>query len=337
MALTDEQASRKASREAQDRAALAAVQPLFEQLPVASWTVKGRSIAFPVQVVQQMGANRLIERERPYRDGAKLDDTGSKARKWAVDAIFQNTVQEPGLETNGSDLYPGALNEMIALFDIHETGDLVLPTIGKVRARAGDYTRVERYDTRDAAILTFNFIEDNEDNIDFRSIEAPSPKANAKRLALATEFDEQSAEVWDFNTRSLNTLVSEIEGTVNTPFALLQQAQQTSTQVRHAAERLTRAFSRPGVRGREALGLTRGHRVQRRLVEQQDLAGRAVLESQGGRPKLISVVVTRPISLMALASVLRQSVDDLIAANPGLEDPNYLRAGTAVLVFANAA
>lgn len=310
---------------------------VFPQLKIGRFTAGGRTIAFPVTKVAWTFGNRLVERERPYRDGAKVDDTGSKADRFCVEVLFENSIQEPGLETNGMPLYPDAVNELMAICRVHVTGDLELPDVDAIRARCLDIERIVSADIRDAAAVRITFVADNEDHVGARSIQAPSPKANARRLALAAEFDAQRAEVWDFNVRTLNTLVSQIETTLNRPHEVVQDTQLLAFQIRSAADRVRRAFTQFGVDGRDTLGQPRGHHVQRKLVDQEEMAGRAQLVAQGGKPTLIVLLLTVDSSIFQVAAELHQPVEDLIRINPQLPDPCDIPKGTRVRVFANAA
>jgi hypothetical protein len=105
------------------RRATTPLDDVFEGYPVGSWTAENAAtIAFPVEDIGESGGNRIIERERPYRDGAKLDDTGRKATQFTMVCKFENTITEPGLEINGlKNLYPDVLNDLIASFGIHKT------------------------------------------------------------------------------------------------------------------------------------------------------------------------------------------------------------------------
>jgi prophage DNA circulation protein len=187
-------------------------------LSVATWKV-GTSVimAFPVQNITETGGNRLVERERPYRDGAKLDDTGSKPKRWSMEILFENTIDEPGLEINEFDLYPDILDSLIDSFDNHETGDLVVPTRGTVRARIESYTRTEKIDPRDAALLNITFVQDNEDNVDAASFAIISANSNAKRLGEETTFDAQTDEMWDDGLVSVREFTDQLENATNQP------------------------------------------------------------------------------------------------------------------------
>src|SRR5689334_5238078 len=103
---------------------------IFENYPPCSWTVQGDTIVFPVADIEEDGGNRIVRRRRPYRNGAKLDDTGSNEKVWRVTVVLENSIEEDGLDPN-RPLYPFVANALVSSFDLHDTGDLVLSTRGK--------------------------------------------------------------------------------------------------------------------------------------------------------------------------------------------------------------
>lgn len=307
----------------------------FEKLQVGSWAVRGYSLKLAVVTVRESGGNRLVKRERPYRDGAKLDDTGSTAREWSVTVLFENSVEEPGLDNGGLALYPDVLNAMLQSFSVHETGDLVLPTTPKVRARASSYERIEEPELQDGAVVTFCFTEDNEDSIGASSFKQPTASGNARRLAESTTFDAESIDVSHFSVSDLEESVSELEGLVNAPFDYAQDVEDQARRVSQLAVRVVQLFSIPGQRGRDALSGPEGHRTSRKIVREQDMAARAAHEARRGRPVIVRYKVLRDTSLFHVSAYLRQPYADLLAVNPQLEDPGYIPRGAEVRVFAS--
>ncbi|HVY48089.1 MAG TPA: DNA circularization N-terminal domain-containing protein [Minicystis sp.] len=57
--------------------------------------VTGFSVPLPVSRIEEESGNRLVERDRPNRDGAKIDDTGAKARRWVLTLDYLNGSTEP--------------------------------------------------------------------------------------------------------------------------------------------------------------------------------------------------------------------------------------------------
>jgi prophage DNA circulation protein len=219
-------------------------------------------------------------------------------------------------------------------FDVHETGDLVLPTIGRVRARAETYERLETPDVQDAASLSFTFIEDNEDDVDASAFKQPSANANARRLSEQTEFDQESLDNGHFSISDLTEAVSELEGLVNAPFDFAQDVENSARTIGHLAARVTQVFSKLGHRGRDTLLGPKGGRANRKLIQAQEIAARAAAESRRGRPVIVRYVVRLDTSMFEVAAFLRQSLGDLLAINPQIEQPFYVPRGTEIRVFA---
>lgn len=309
---------------------------IFSEYKPAQFTVGGRSFAFAVTKIDEIGANRLIERERPYRDGAKLDDTGSKATRWTLEAIFENSIEDEGLNTinGGKLLYPDVLNQLIDLFKVHETGDLVVPTVGKRRARAESYRRTEAADQRDCALVSFVFTEDNEDSVNASSIQAPTANANARRLGETTTFSAQTMGSWSQALSQLNVFMYQLEGLVTSPIDSVQRIRQGARQVGMHAVRVTQTFSRPDRAGRNLmLDPSNGH-LERKLAQQVEIAARAANEARRGRPKLVQLVFRETTSLFRISIVVNQAFEDLLSVNPDV-DPFLIPAGTVVNVFAS--
>lgn len=310
-------------------------QDQFETFDVCQWTVAGRTIGLAVTSIEEGGENRLVKRERPYRDGAKLDDTGSAAKQWNVHCVFNNTVTETGLDAinGGLPLYPDVLNAVLELFDIHETGDLILPTAGKVRVKAATYQRVEGAELRDTCPLVLVFIEDNEDKVDFRSLQQPSANANARRLASTTEFDAQTAAVWSASLAQVNTLLSDLETIINSPGSVEQDVAETAMRIQGHTNRIRQAFKSQAKDSRNMLRDPSNSRVERKMVRANDLSARAIQQARKGRPQTVVIVFQQWTSLFRVSAIVGQSFDDLLEVNPEV-DPFYIPAMTPVNVFA---
>lgn len=307
-------------------------QEIFAQLPVASWKVGGGiELKFPVLSISESGGNRIVERERPYRDGAKLDDTGSKAKRWTLRVCFDNSIDEPDIDPS-LPLYPEVLILITASFDQHETGDLVVPTRGKVRARAESYTREEKFEERDSAEVSFVFIEDNEDNVSAAGFNLPTIKASARRLTETTEFDAQSEGMWDGSLGELREFGSELEGIANFPGETERDIESQGKIVRATARQITRANSKANQESKDFLLDPSRSSTQRKLLRTEDMAARAEGEATRGRPRIVSYQVQGNTDIYAVAASLGQSAEDLLAINPGI-DPLFLPARTVVLVF----
>lgn len=305
---------------------------VFEQYPIASWKVGSLpALKFPVLSISESGGNRIVERERPYRDGAKLDDTGSKAKRWGLKVTFDNGIDEEGLDSS-KRLYPDVLNELIASFDIHETGDLIVPTRGRVRVRAESYQRDESEVDRDEAIVTFMFVEDNEENIGANKFEPMTINASANRLTEQTVFSATSEGVWGTSLSDLNEFASELEGLANYPGDTVANIDSQCSIVIGAANRVGRAFTRESEENRNMLNDPELSLTQRKLEETKDMAARALAEAYKGRPRLVPFFVVGDTNLFALSAILNLEAEVLIEINRAI-DPFYVPRGTVVNVL----
>lgn len=311
-------------------------EEIFEKYEMASYTVAGFKFAFPVVSIREDGGNRLVERERPYRDGAKLDDTGSKARRWTLEAIFENTINEDGMRAanEGRALYPDTVNYLIFAFDnLHETGDLVVPTIGVQRVRASSYSRLEAADVRDYARVSFTFVEDNEDSVGFRDLKFPSASANAQRLSTTSDFDMQSQGAYDETAQSLGQTLTELQVLANSPGEAAQDIEQQARRVIRMSQTVERTFSQPAKDGRELFKDPENSRGPRKLTQQKDMARRSIIESRKGRPQILTIVFSTDMTMFRISAVVEQDVQDLLDINADL-NPFYIPKNTSVRVYA---
>lgn len=305
---------------------------IFPQYEIASWTVGGRRLAFPVQTIDETGGNRIIRRTRPYRRGAKLDSTGGVERVWDLSIFFEPSINEPGLEANGIPLYPDLINALIESFDVQETGSLVVPTIGRTRAKAESYRRGETFEDRDSATLTLVFVEDNEDSVNFRTIQAPSAAANSRDLGEQTTFDTQSVDSWAQSMADLERTSAELEDLINTPSSTASEIERRSDRMRDLADNATRIFRQRGKTGRNTYEGPRASRTERKLIRMDDIAGRARLESRSeAQSEIVSVIALVPTSLIQVAGELRQELADVIDINPDV-DPLFVPKGSVLRI-----
>jgi hypothetical protein len=315
-------------------------ESIFEHTPAAAWKVGSRrEIRFPVCKIRESASNRLVERDRPYRQGAKIDSTGSKAKRWSVTAVFENTIEEPGVTTSSKErggsgviLYPGTIDALLDTLNVQETGDLTLPTRGVIRCRFESYEREESDELRDAAMVTLVFVEDNEERIGAQSFASPRANANARRLAETTTFSAQSDGAWGTSLADLNEFASELEAIANFPGDTVKDLDSQAAIVIGATNRVLEAFTDPSREGRDVLLDPDSSATQRKLHRMSDLAGRSRALSRGGKPRLVARVFPTDRSLFDIAAFVEQEAGDLINANPAL-DPLNVPAGTPVRVF----
>ena len=316
---------------------------IFEGFVLCTWEVTGFSVPLPVSRIEEEGGNRLVERERPNRDGAKIDDTGSKAKRWVLTLDYLNGSSEPDFP---EDAYPDLVNTLMQSCDVHECGDLTLPHIGKRRCRAHSYRRVEASDDRDYALVSVTFVEDNEDGTTASSFQSPSARSVCRTLTEQTtlDCDDAGVDTGESLGEALNDLAAGIETVLNAPGDFVGQFETMGKQFDAAAGRIEDAgsnmvhtFSPPAPHENPAPlddpGNSRALRGLRRL---RDLGRRAADERLSALPRIIVRVDAVERSIFDIAAELSQDVTKLLTLNGSIENLLAIPARTPVRVFASS-
>lgn len=304
---------------------------IFEEYPAASWTVLGDTIYFAVEDIDEQGGNRIVRRRRPYRDGAKLDDTGSKEKEWDVNAIFENSIEEEGLPASPTQ-YPRALNNLIDSFDLHRTGTLVLPNRGAVRARAESYKRRETQAERDTARVTFHFVQDNEDNVDALSFTTPSIRSTARQIVEETTFSSESRGGFAQALADLEGAAGRLQDAIAAPGEAVQDVDQKAARVVRLAANVENQFNVTGQLGRDLLTDPDSWATWRQLHQLQDRTRRAA-DEKSALGRVVGMTFTTTRTLLDIASEIGQDPSLLFDLNAQIENTLDIAAGTLVKVY----
>jgi prophage DNA circulation protein len=315
---------------------------ILSQGPVASFQV-GTSSVVPFQIdgkISEKNGNQLVRHRRPYRRGAKLDGTGELERVWTFRAMFSNRVFEPGLSTARAQ-YPFVLRELVAACraSVFETGTLVLPTVGSVRARCEGCERTDDGSAElDTGYLDLTFVEDNEESAATVAFRAPSVRATTVALSEQTRFSESRVGALDSDSISLTEAASEIEALLLAPGRSLADLQSKATANRRAIQRVTKAQESLA----RTLGLDhdepRGSELWRQLARLQDLQARAAEEKFSSRPRVKAFVIdVDRTSLFEISARFKQDCGELLDLNSErVKDPFDLTRGQVIRVFETA-
>jgi len=303
--------------------------------PILSWKSDSMSaeIKWACESIHEERGKRIVEQERAYRPGAKLDSTNWKARRWRIKSCFNNTLQEDGLEDTPV-LFPDRLNALVRSFDLEETGTLTLPTVGRKRCKLTFYSRNDEVDGSDEANCEFLFVEDSEDIIDLDSLEEPQVNATIVRLAQQSVFSMERLGSLNDGTVDLTTWASQMESLLLAPGRALEDIKTQGRRNRRAIERVQRAER---TLGKQVDGLFNGqesHEAQQELRRLSDLQARAIAEKNADRPDTRLHKVNAHCTLFDVASDLRQDLQALFELNRGVvEDVLDLTPGQPVVVF----
>lgn len=311
----------------------------FKEYGPATWTVGGTTIGFPVISIEEEGGNRIVLHERPRRNGAKLDDTGSKARAFSFEAVFDNGLLAlPDAElalkdvNGGQQLYPDMLNAICDSFDFHETGDLFVPTRGKVRARADTYSRNENAGTRNHGRLRLRFVVDNEDSLDAMAFIPPSVSASAIEVAKAAKLEAEKTNAWDGSISDLMEMANNIEGLANAPGDFLNDLEEQAGALKAATDKVVKANSDVTTEGKDLLTDPESSTLVKHLETLKEMAGQAIEKSRRGVPGFRTLTYATRMSLFDVAAAEGVDSSLLMQINAQIEDPLDMPPGTGVRV-----
>lgn len=308
---------------------------IFGQYPPCRWVVGSKDITIPVARYEVTYENRLAEHERLYRDGARLDDTFSKAIVHTLTVDLFNGHLEPGVP--GNTLYPDTANAICESFLIHETGTLHTPTQGPRRCRAHMYTRVEDHGERDMAALRLVFKEDNEDDARAAAFKAPSALSVSRTLSEKTVRDMQKAGAFNDAVSELLEFGAELEGLASAPQQTVQDLDEKATALSNKCDAVERAFTKSGSENaaeiNQILRDPRGSRAGRNLRRLSDTSRRATLDKAGVGRDVTTRTYNRVVSIFDVAVDVGQDAAALIRLNPKLLDSLAIPEKTPIYVY----
>lgn len=300
-----------------------------ERTPCMSFDVDGFKVACPLVTDNLTIANRLVMHKRPYRQGAKLDSTGTEPRQWDVELAFDNSIVEPGVaEINGNAaLYPDVLKRFEWLAQKQATGDLIIPADGLVRAKLLSLRRVHDERT-DHARVAVTFVEDNEDRIDDSSFRDPGVSGSLRGLTDNIQFVAESEGVWCADVVSLKEACAAIESMLRAPDEFVSSIEAQVRSARRAIQGVARAASER-VRSLSVDSVTSPpRRIFGELARLGDVVGYASERAVKSEVETVWVVEPEETSVFAMAVKYRQSADRIEELNEfRIDDPFLVLPG----------
>lgn len=124
---------------------------VFDQLPKASFN----GIEFPVASYEVSGGLRDHVHEYPHSPGGAPEKLGRKLYTIRMNAFFD--VKASGY---GDTLWPVDLQILREFFEVQQTGDLLIPTIGTIQAYAVTWTQRTSNERRSGEEFEIEFRED---------------------------------------------------------------------------------------------------------------------------------------------------------------------------------
>jgi len=116
-------------------------------------------IRFPILSCRIKGAMRNHEHVYPHSPGAAVEKLGRDLYKIEIIPCFQDNLIPPEYE----GIWPQRLSQLRDIFDSGKTADLILPTVGKMRAMATQWEQeFNPAKSVSGESVSWNFIEDQE-------------------------------------------------------------------------------------------------------------------------------------------------------------------------------
>lgn len=187
----------------------------FDSLKPASFD----GISFPVEGVSTVGGYRIHVHEFPHTAGGQIEKLGRRLYRIKMRAFF---AKLPGskLDQLYPDLYPFALYNLRSTFEDGKTGDLVIPTVGTIRAVCTEWPQQMTAMNRSGETAEFDFIEDSENDNLFEN------KAEFGDGTLATKNDALQIEAASLNPKP--TVFDAINSAVNQALAYVGAVEQVN-------------------------------------------------------------------------------------------------------------
>lgn len=312
-------------------------EAIFGAYPVAKWEATGKpAVSFPFETLEENGGNRLVPHERLYRDGARIDDTGSRATTYTFAIpVLNSPNHEEGVD--GLAQYPDLALKLIEACEVHETGTLTVPTKGPRRCRAETWRRMEDARKVDMAALVITWMEDNEDDADAAAAQAPSASTVASKYA---QDAIDACQEWGADSDLLSSLTdfaNDLQDLANAPAQYVADIEAKAGNLAAAADRVEATFASTTDEAEDELGtlLTdpQASRAGRMLARVKDVAARAPLEPHSHKGKIITRTFGRDVSIFDVATIVGQNPADLIDLNTQLEDLLHIERDTPVRIF----
>ncbi len=308
------------------------------KFPACGWSVEGKAFTFGITSIEETYRNRLVDHERVYREGARLDDTGSKATVWTIVAEFYNQHDEPGIGPRDRQ-YPDRVDAFTDSLKIHETGTLKTPTRGPRRARLESYTRSDEMSQRDFASVTLVFWEDNEDDAKQQSFNQVSGAGAARKAAEdGTGAAEAEGAGGGFDMSDLNEFAGELEALANAPGDFVDDIDAKANAIGNKVESIEDTFTTVGnevvTEVKTLLTKPEASLPLRRMRKTHDVAkGIAQRKAAGQIAGTTTVTFPRTVSIFDVATKFGQPSELLIALNGRIEDVMNIPADTPITIF----
>lgn len=186
--------------------------PVFDQLQKASF----QGIVFPIESCESAGSIRDFHHIYPHARGASVELMGRNLYTFRMEANFQATFPKyPGL-------WPYRLQSLRKLWEEETIADLVVPTIGTIKAYCRNWSIRMEARIRSGEKVHLEFSEDQ----DATSLTESLISVKTQSLATATKNFDKFKALSDFqNDKKTESIFDAISNVANSFLALGDQSE----------------------------------------------------------------------------------------------------------------
>lgn len=292
--------------------------PAFTKLKRASFM----GIEFPVSEVEVRGGIRDHIHEYPHADGGAPEKLGRKLYEIKMVGNFQATfVKYP-------KLWPDGLKNLRQTFEKQLTGDLVIPTIGTIKAYARTWTQtMTPKSSLSGEIASFDFAEDQTDT----SLVKEDLAVNIQVLPIMIGAVNAQRALAEFGAARDISLFDALSNAVNSVLAVADIADAAAGLISAKILAVTDLCSQ--ISNTLTAKDARNAPLISALHDLWDTSQRANENLFQEKARQLTYVVPSTMSVSAISSVLYDGDAsrgiEIMQLNP-IEDPFAVRAGTKI-------
>lgn len=308
--------------------------PAFDGLKRASFA----GLEFPVEEIAIDGGLRDHVHEYPHSPGGAPEKLGRRLYVFRMKAKFHNTFR-----SYGTNLYPRVWNQLRNKFEAGLSDDLVVPTLGTLKAYCFAWPEVATAKQRSGVNVDLQFREDLADSFLLNGLlgitDSGLSQAQKNLVAVRVDFEEDTTPGLVFppdddEKQTVLDLLDAIDQAINDVLAVQDQIELAGTLIDMKVERLLAQC-----RALDAT-ITMRRPINTPLIH----AARAVWSAAEERRRDIArrrsdiVFYTTPIPRMTVTDVSKAFFGDSTHSTEilqfnGLEDPFDIPKGTTLRLY----
>lgn len=271
------------------------------------------------------GGTRYALHEFPHSPGAEVEKMGR--RPYTVTfTLTMHRIPGSELDKQYPDLYPTRLRKLREMFEKEITDDLVVPTIGTIKATAVTWTQTFNSNSPTGEHVQVEFIEDQDTE---KAFDDQSTDYGPQKMAEANDALLAAAALADFKKANALGVFQQINDAVTLVQGVMGQADAYSRMVEGKIQAVVNlcAFADSSL---DDLQHPENHLVLDALKDlwlaSQQLAANVTQKRAG----LLHYNVPKQMTLNQIASTLGSSPEDLLQLN-SFDDSLAIPAGTLVV------